>query len=199
LYVNGGIYLDSSVILETDINIIVNTFDFVSMKFKNKNLRKYLSIIGSGKGDRLIYNALYHAYHDNNYKQTTNCNIASSHLHTIISNYASNNPKCLNMRKLEFPSYDSDVLFNNILSNHFDEIDTTPDSNKLCHIRPLINTNYTISMSKFNHYKNIKLYSETIIIPNGDIIVMNDGTNICLIKNIIEVTLDIEKARLINI
>lgn len=84
LYINGGVYIDSDIMIYKHIEDIIKNYEFISMKNKFRNFITNAFIAVTPKHN-IMYLALKDAYNVNHEKLNSNYNLLCENLNNIIN------------------------------------------------------------------------------------------------------------------
>lgn len=85
LYLRGGVFLDSDAMFETNIKNIILDYDSVFAKSFMKNEHLFNGFIATYPRNKIIYNALKHAYYTENYTLQSNYHYLCEELLKIVT------------------------------------------------------------------------------------------------------------------
>jgi len=118
LYLNGGVFLDSDAILETNIYNIIKKYDAVFVKSFMPNTHLFNGFIAVKPKNKIIYEALKHAYNVDHEKLVKNYHFFCEELWKIYNQYKKENIKIL--QEINLQLLNKSIVFDNDIKNNND-------------------------------------------------------------------------------
>ena len=87
LYIYGGVYIDSDLMITTNIENIIYNYDLVTVQGGNNGI--FQGLLASTAGNEIIYDALIDAYNIDITELSETLHLLCFNMHTIIHNYDS--------------------------------------------------------------------------------------------------------------
>ncbi len=123
LYINGGIFLDSDAIFETNINNIIKKYDTVFIKSFMPNICIFNGFIATYPKNPVIYEALKHTYNTNNNQLLVSYHYLCEELWSIYNRLNLQNTKIYQEINKEVEGYGGSIIVdddnNKIISHYF--------------------------------------------------------------------------------
>jgi lipopolysaccharide biosynthesis glycosyltransferase len=167
LYLKGGIFMDSDAMIYTDIDTIVNNYNFVSVKSSRVPDALFQGILGASPKNEIIKRALYQAYTTDPTILDEQYHLFCKQLYDIVNGDRFGYSIKLYQEKINTPnSGDTVCEGNTILFKHYWSskkipIHTTPYTDEFTKI---YNTNYWIKGSGTGSYiENTIEYNKCIV------------------------------------
>jgi hypothetical protein len=173
LYIHGGIYLESRVVLEKDLDLVINNCHFVTVNSGLNNDSMFTGFIGAGPKHPIILEALKQLYNVNLAELKNDHFLISKQLAKIIDNYKNitsfighneqNKIKIFNEKMIDDKCAVTRDGLDNILTHYFNNKYIIPSLNPI--VKKTYDSNLKnikIAISCFLPDKLIKLYSNGI-------------------------------------